>query len=184
MSVWAQILMSLVAVAVATVLAARYVPAALPLIERAGLVQPLTQLGVLPVAGASAEGPGQPGAAPGGRPGQGGGQGGGGAPGGGGQGAGGQGGGGQGGGARGGPPGGGGPTAVVADVPQDRVMNDIVTSIGSARAARSVILSAEEYGRLRGISTAELAALCDRIGKRAGTVGPTEDRLDSHLKTS
>jgi RND family efflux transporter MFP subunit len=141
MSVWGQILVSLVVVAVATVLAALYVPAALPLIERAGLVQPLTQLGVLAPAGEAApEGAGQPGGAQaaGGRPGQGQG-GGGGAP---------------GGGARGGPPGGGGPTAVVADEPAQRVMNDIVTAIGSARAARSVILSAEVGGRIVALNVA------------------------------
>jgi RND family efflux transporter MFP subunit len=140
MSVWAQILMSLVAVAVATVLAALYVPAALPLIERAGLVQPLTELGVLPGAEtAAAPGAGKPDAAQGGRPGQV-------APGAGAPGG--------SGGARGGPPGGGGPTPVVADAPQDRVMNDIVTAIGSARAARSVILSAEVGGRIMALNVA------------------------------
>jgi len=145
MSVWAQILLSLVAVAVATVLAALYVPAALPLIERAGLVQPLTQLGILPGAeDATSPGGGKPAAAEGGRPGHG-------ASGGGGSGGGGSGGAG---GNRGGPPGGGGPTAVVADAPQDRVMNDIVTSIGSARAARSVILSAEVGGRIMALNVA------------------------------
>lgn len=137
MSVWVQILMSLIAVAVATVLAAIYVPAALPLIERAGLIQPLTQLGVLSGTEAqAAQGAGQTTGPNDGRPGQGGGQG----PG--------------GGAARGGPPGAGGPTVVVAAAPEDRVMNDIVTSIGSARAARSVILSAEVGGRIRALNVA------------------------------
>jgi RND family efflux transporter MFP subunit len=168
MSVWAQIAVSLVVAAVATVLAALYVPAALPLIERAGLVQPLTQLGVLPPAGEAAPGgDGRAGAAPGdqaargnasgaGAPGGGsapdggtraggGASPGGGAPGGGPPG---------GAGGRGGPPGGGGPTAVVADEPALRVMNDIVTAIGSARAARSVILSAEVGGRIVALKVA------------------------------
>jgi RND family efflux transporter MFP subunit len=199
MSVWVQILMSLVAVAVATVLAALYVPAALPLIERAGLVQPLTQLGILPgAAEATAPAAGKPAAAQGGRPGQG-------APGGGAQGGGSSaggapGGGAAGGGARGGPPGGGGPTAVVAAAPQDRVMNDIVTAIGSARAARSVILSAEVGGRIMALNVAsgdyveagtvvaeldEAAAriALDRASLVADDARATRDRV-SQLRTS
>ncbi|MBN8708786.1 MAG: prevent-host-death family protein [Verrucomicrobia bacterium 61-8] len=43
--------------------------------------------------------------------------------------------------------------------------------------AAAVILSAEEYERLRGINAAEFEAFCDRIGQRAERAGLTEKEL-------
>ncbi|GAT34790.1 prevent-host-death family protein [Terrimicrobium sacchariphilum] len=47
--------------------------------------------------------------------------------------------------------------------------------------ATAVILSAEEYERLRGINTAEFEAFCDRVGERAKQAGLTEKKLSDLL---
>ncbi|TKA94127.1 biotin/lipoyl-binding protein, partial [Cereibacter changlensis] len=44
--------------------------------------------------------------------------------------------------------GGGGPVQVVAAEPEPRVMNDIVTAIGTAQAVRSVVLTPEVSGKV------------------------------------
>lgn len=47
--------------------------------------------------------------------------------------------------------------------------------------AAAVILSVEEYERLRGINTAEYEAFCDRVGERAKSAGLTEKKLSDLL---
>ena len=41
----------------------------------------------------------------------------------------------------------------------------------------AVILSAEEYERLRALNTAEFQRFCDRVAKQAAARGLTEDKL-------
>jgi prevent-host-death family protein len=41
----------------------------------------------------------------------------------------------------------------------------------------AVILSAEEYERLRALNTAEFQRFCDRVAEQAGARGLTEDKL-------
>ena len=45
----------------------------------------------------------------------------------------------------------------------------------------AVILSAHEYGRLRGVNVTEFTAFCDRVGQRAAQRGLTEKKLDQIL---
>lgn len=107
----------LVAVAVlfaaAVPLAARFVPGSRPWLDRAGLLAPLAQIGVLPAEAAVDGGD--------------------------------QGGGGQGGGGR------GGDTPVVAAPADIQALRDVVTAIGSAEGARSVVLLPEISGRVTAI---------------------------------
>ncbi len=153
MAVWAQTLISVMLVALATLLAALYVPAAQPLIDRLGLTGPPAQMGLQPPA--APQGTAEAGSAPGPAPAAGRGA----------QTAGGQtGGAGQEGQGRSGPPSNAGPVAVVASAPAPRVMNDLVTAIGSARAARAVILSSDVAGRIVALDVAS----GDYV--RAGTV--------------
>jgi antitoxin Phd len=46
----------------------------------------------------------------------------------------------------------------------------------------AVIMSAEEYERIRGINTAELKRLCDRVSKQAEARGLTDEILADLLK--
>ena len=46
----------------------------------------------------------------------------------------------------------------------------------------AVVISPQDYDRLRGIAVAEFQALCDRIGATAEARGLTEDRLDALLR--
>lgn len=46
----------------------------------------------------------------------------------------------------------------------------------------AVVLSAQEYERLRGINGAEFAAFCDRVGTRAEQMGLTEEGLAGILR--
>jgi len=45
----------------------------------------------------------------------------------------------------------------------------------------AVLLSAQEYERLRALNTAEFERFCDRIGERAAARGLTEDKLTEIL---
>jgi prevent-host-death family protein len=45
----------------------------------------------------------------------------------------------------------------------------------------AVILSAQEYDRLRALNIAELERLCDRVAKKATARGLTEEKLGSLL---
>jgi antitoxin Phd len=45
----------------------------------------------------------------------------------------------------------------------------------------AVVLSPYEYERLRGLNVKELAAFCDRIGRRAAERGLTEEKLGEML---
>ncbi len=45
----------------------------------------------------------------------------------------------------------------------------------------AVILSPQEYDRLRALNVAELQRLCDRVAKKAATRGLTKEKLDSLL---
>jgi len=124
MSFWKQLLVSGLVLAAAAIGAAVWLPQSHPFLAQVGLLDPIARLGLAPQADA-AEG---------------------------GQRAGGPGGGGAGAAPGGGRP--GGPPVVVAAAPQARVMNDIVTAIGSARAVRSVSLAAEVPGRLVALNVA------------------------------
>ncbi len=52
----------------------------------------------------------------------------------------------------GGPPGMGGAALVIAAAPEPRAIEDIVTAIGTARGARSVVLAAEVQGRVTSVN--------------------------------
>ena len=41
----------------------------------------------------------------------------------------------------------------------------------------AVVVSVEQYERLRGLNVAEFQRFCDRVGKRAGARGLTENKL-------
>jgi prevent-host-death family protein len=45
----------------------------------------------------------------------------------------------------------------------------------------AVVVSSEEYRRLRGANTVEIQRLCDRIGARAKRRGLTEEKLNKLL---
>ncbi|HXC39025.1 MAG TPA: type II toxin-antitoxin system Phd/YefM family antitoxin [Burkholderiales bacterium] len=47
---------------------------------------------------------------------------------------------------------------------------------------QAVLISPQEYERLRGTSIAEFQSFCDRIGAQAEARGLTEDKLDDLLK--
>jgi RND family efflux transporter MFP subunit len=99
--------------AVAVPLAARFVPGTRPWLDRAGLLAPLLDAGIVPAeASAAAEG------------------------------------------TSGGQGGGGGGAKVVAAEVEDQVLRDIVTAVGSARGAQSVVLSPGVSGRVLSISVA------------------------------
>lgn len=46
----------------------------------------------------------------------------------------------------------------------------------------AVLISPQDYDRLRGIAVAELEALCDRVGAEAGARGLTQEKLDAILR--
>lgn len=100
----------------------------------------------------------------------------------------------------GGPPGAAGPVTVIAAEAAPQVMRDIVTSIGTARAARSVILTPEVAGKLLSLAVAsgdyvqagsliaeldsQAAAIAvDRAGFLVADAQATLDRL-TRLKSS
>ncbi len=48
---------------------------------------------------------------------------------------------------------------------------------------QAVLLSPQEYDRLRGIAVADFQAFCDRVGANAAARGLTEDKLAALLRT-
>jgi prevent-host-death family protein len=46
----------------------------------------------------------------------------------------------------------------------------------------AVLISPQEYDRLRGIAVTELEALCDRVAAQAAARGLTQDKLDAILQ--
>ena len=48
---------------------------------------------------------------------------------------------------------------------------------------QAVILSPQEYDRLRGIAVADFQAFCDRVGDKAAARGLTEDKLAALLRS-
>ena len=161
MPIWKQTILVFAALAAALLLWVTQVPAALPFLDRYGVLAQLDRLG-LHVASPAAEPAGMP--------------------------------------PPGGPRQGGGPALVVAEEPAPRIMNDIVTAIGSARAARAVTLASEISGRLTtlnvasgdyveaGATVAELDSDAARIAVDRATLmlddaRATWDRL-SQLQTS
>ncbi|MGE9296847.1 MAG: type II toxin-antitoxin system prevent-host-death family antitoxin [Puniceicoccales bacterium] len=46
----------------------------------------------------------------------------------------------------------------------------------------AVVISIEEYDRLRGMNVTEFNNLCDRVGRRAKELGLTEDKLNDLLR--
>lgn len=117
MSVWKQLVATLLVAAAAVVVWAMFVPASQPWLDRVGLLQPMRNMGL--IAEAAEDAP-------------------------------------QGGNSRGG----GGAVTVVAEAPQQVVLNDVISAIGSARGVRSVMLQAEVAGQVTSlhVSPGEMVA--------------------------
>jgi prevent-host-death family protein len=47
---------------------------------------------------------------------------------------------------------------------------------------QAVVISPQEYARLRGLAVADFQSFCDRVGKEAAASGLTEKKLDSLLR--
>jgi len=47
---------------------------------------------------------------------------------------------------------------------------------------QAVLISPQEYARLRGLAVADFQSFCDRVAKKAATAGLTEKKLDSLLR--
>jgi prevent-host-death family protein len=47
---------------------------------------------------------------------------------------------------------------------------------------QAVLISPQEYARLRGVAVADLEAFCDRVGAKAAVQGLTERKLAALLK--
>ena len=48
---------------------------------------------------------------------------------------------------------------------------------------QAVVISPQEYDRLRGIAMADFQAFCDRVGEKAAARGLTEDKLAALLRS-
>lgn len=48
---------------------------------------------------------------------------------------------------------------------------------------QAVVISPQEYDRLRGIAVADFQAFCDRVGEKAAARGLTEDKLAALLRS-
>ncbi|HKK18360.1 MAG TPA: type II toxin-antitoxin system Phd/YefM family antitoxin [Opitutales bacterium] len=46
----------------------------------------------------------------------------------------------------------------------------------------AVLISSEEYDRLRGLNVAQFSAFCDRIGQRAEAAGLTAKKLEKLIR--